>query len=61
VTPANSLPRQIPFRGKVPVELNHGILLTCPIHEIELYVPGEYATLLEVGLPLSVTLDQTGD
>jgi len=35
--------------------------LTYPIHDIELYVPAEYATLLEVGLPLSVTFDQTGD
>jgi hypothetical protein len=30
-------------------------------HEMELYVPAEYATLLEVGLPLTVALDQTGD
>jgi hypothetical protein len=28
---------------------------------IALFVPAEYASLLEVGLPLTVTLDQTGD
>jgi hypothetical protein len=50
-----------PVRCKVQVELNRDILLTYPMHNIELYVPAEYATLLEVGLPLIVTLDQTGD
>jgi hypothetical protein len=50
-----------PVRWKVRVELNRDILLTYPMDEIELYVPAEYATLLEVGLPLIVTLDQTGD
>jgi len=45
----------------VRVELNRDILLTYPIHNVELCVPAEYATLLEVGLPLTVTLDQTGD
>jgi hypothetical protein len=50
-----------PVRCKVRVELNRDIRLTYPIHEIELFVPAEFATLLEVGLPLTVTLDQTGD
>ena len=50
-----------PVRCKVRVELNRDIPLTYPIHEIELFVPAEYATLLEIGLPLTVTLDQTGD
>lgn len=50
-----------PVRCMVRVELNRDILLTYPMHNIELYVPAEYATLLEVGLPLTVTLDQTGD
>jgi hypothetical protein len=48
-----------PVRCKVRVELSRDIQLTYPIHEIELFVPAEYATLLEVGLPLTVTLDQT--
>jgi len=50
-----------PVRCKVRVELNRDILLTYPMHEIELFVPAEFATLLEIGLPLIVTLDQTGD
>ncbi len=50
-----------PVRCRVRVELSRDILLTYPLHDIELYVPAEYATLLEVGLPLVVTLDQTGD
>ena len=50
-----------PVRCKVRVELNRDIRMTYPIHDIELYVPAEYATLLEVGLALTVTLDQTGD
>jgi hypothetical protein len=50
-----------PVRWMVRVELNRDILLTYPMHNIELYVPAEYATLPEVGLPLIVTLDQTGD
>ena len=50
-----------PVRCKVRVELSRDIQLTYPLHEIELFVPAEYATLLEVGLPLTVTLDQTHD
>lgn len=50
-----------PVRCKVRVELNRDILLTYPFHEIELYVPAEYGSLLEVGVSLTVTLDQTGD
>ena len=50
-----------PVRCRVRVQLSRDVLLTYPLHDIELYVPAEYATLLEVGLPLVVTLDQTGD
>jgi hypothetical protein len=32
--------------------------LTYPVHEIELFVPTEFATLLEIGLPVIVTPDQ---
>jgi len=42
-----------PVRCKVRVELNRA--LDVPLHDIHLYVPAEYATLLEVGLPLTVT------
>jgi hypothetical protein len=48
-----------PARCRVKIELSRDIQLTYPVHEIEVFVPAEFATLLEVGLPLSVTLDQT--
>ncbi len=50
-----------PVRCRVRVELSRDILLTYPLHDIELYVPEEYGSLLEIGLPLTVTLDQSGD
>jgi hypothetical protein len=49
-----------PVRCKVSVESSRDLRLTCPIHFIEVYVPAEYASLLEIGLPLTLTLDQTG-
>ena len=50
-----------PVRSRVRIELSCDILLTYPLHDIELYVPAEYGSLLEIGLPLTVTLDQSGD
>jgi hypothetical protein len=47
-----------PARCMVRVELDHDVPLTYRIYEIQLFVPIEYATLLEVGRPLTVTLDQ---
>ena len=49
-----------PVRCKVSVELSRDLRLTYPIHFIEVYFPMEYASLLEIGLPLTLTLDQTG-
>ena len=50
-----------PVRCRVKIELSRDIRLTYPVHDIELFVPTEFATLLEVGLPVTVTLDQTND
>ena len=50
-----------PARCSVRIELSRDIQLTYPLHEIELFVPAEYGMLLEVGLPVTVTLDQTHD
>jgi hypothetical protein len=49
----------LPVRCSVLIELNHDIPLTYPVHQIQLFMPTEFATLLEVGLPLTVTIDQT--
>ena len=48
------------MRCKVSVELSRDLRMAYPIHFIELYVPAEYGSLLEIGLPLTLTLDQTG-
>jgi len=50
-----------PVRCKVRVELSRDILLTYPLHDIEFFIPAEYATLLDVGHRLTVTLDQIED
>jgi hypothetical protein len=56
------IPRNgFPVRCKVRVELSRDIPMTYPLHDIELYVPAEFGSLLEIGLPLTVTLDQTGN
>jgi hypothetical protein len=43
---------------EVRVELDHDIPLTYRAYDIQLLVPIEFATLLEVGQPLTITLDQ---
>jgi hypothetical protein len=50
----------LPARCMVRIDLDEAIPLTYPIHEIQLFVPTEFATLLQVGFPLIVTLDQFG-
>jgi hypothetical protein len=54
VTPNNG----DPSRCEVSVELDHNIPLTYQAYDIRLLVPIEFATLLEVGRPLIITLDQ---
>jgi hypothetical protein len=51
----------VPARCSVRIELSRDIELTYPLHEIELFVPAEYGMLLEAGVPVTVTLDQTHD
>jgi hypothetical protein len=46
-----------PARSAVGIELNHNVPLTFGHYDIQLLVPAEFATLLEVGLPVTVTLD----
>ena len=50
-----------PARCMVQVELDHSIPLTYHLYEIKLLVPTEFATLLEVGLPVTITLEQNGN
>lgn len=45
-------------RCEVWVELDHDIPLTYRCYDIRLLVPVEFATLLEAGQPLTITLDQ---
>jgi hypothetical protein len=42
----------------IAVGLDHNIPLTYHRHNIKLFVPAEFATLLEAGLPITVTLEQ---
>jgi hypothetical protein len=54
VTPNNGEPS----RCEVWVELNHDIPVTYQAYDIRLRFPVEFATLLEAGQPLTITLDQ---
>jgi hypothetical protein len=54
ITPNNGEPS----RCEVRVELDHDIPITYRAYDIQLLVPVEFASLLEVGLPMTVTLDQ---
>jgi hypothetical protein len=42
----------------VRVELDYDVSLTRHLHEIQLFVPTKFGTLLEAGLPVTVTLEQ---
>jgi hypothetical protein len=48
-----------PARCMVRVELDHDIPLEYGRSDIQLLVPAEFATLLEVGLPLTLILEQS--
>lgn len=54
VTPNNGEPSH----REVRVEFDHDIPLTYGAYDIQLLVPVEFATLLEAGQPLALTLDQ---
>jgi hypothetical protein len=47
-----------PARCEVCIELDHNVPLTYHLYDIRLYVPTEFANLLEIGLPIIVTLEQ---
>ena len=49
-----------PARCAVLVELDRSVPLAYDLYDIELLVPTEFATLLETGLPVTLTLEQNG-
>lgn len=49
-----------PTRCVVRVELDHNISAAYRLYDVQLFVPAEFATLLEVGQVLMVTLEQNG-
>lgn len=57
LTPSNGEPS----RCVVQIELNHILPLIYRRYDVQLFFPAELATLLEVGLPVTVTLEQNGD
>ena len=56
LTPENGEPTRCVIR----VELDHNVSRTYRLYDIQLFVPAEFATLLEVNRPLFVTLEQNG-
>jgi hypothetical protein len=42
----------------VRLQLDHNVPLTYRLYDVQLFVPIEFASLLEVGLPVALTLDQ---
>jgi hypothetical protein len=51
----------LPARCVIRVELDQDIPATYDLYDVRLFVPTEFATLLEVGLPMTVTLEQNGN
>ena len=49
-----------PARCVVQIELDQNIPVAYRRHCVQLFVPAEFAALLEVGLPLTVTIEQNG-
>lgn len=50
-----------PTRCEIRLELDHNMSLEYHRYDIQLFVPTEFATLLEVGRTVSLTLEQDGD
>jgi hypothetical protein len=50
-----------PARCEIRLELDHNLSLAYHLYDIQLFVPVEFATLLEVGHTVTVTLEQNGD
>lgn len=51
----------VPARCLIRVEMDHDIPLTYDLYEVQLFVPTEFATLFEVGHPVTLTLEQNGN
>ncbi len=49
-----------PVRCTIRVELDHNVSAAYRLYDVQLFVPAEFAALLEVGLPLALTLEQNG-
>ena len=47
-----------PARCLIDVELDHNVSEEYHLYDVRLLVPAEFATLLEVGLPLTLILEQ---
>jgi hypothetical protein len=47
-----------PARCMVRIELDHSIPLEYHRYDIQLFVPTEFASLIETGLPVTITLEQ---
>lgn len=50
----------VPARCLVRVAIDQDIPLTYDLYDVQLFVPTEFATLFEVGHPLTLTLEQNG-
>jgi hypothetical protein len=56
ITPNNGFPA----RCEVQIELNRNVALDYHLYDVQLLVPAELATLLEVGHAVTLTLEQNG-
>ncbi len=56
LTPNNGRPRLCLIR----VELDHNVARNFRTHDIQLMVPAEFAGLMDVNFPVTVTLEQNG-
>ena len=50
-----------PSRCEIRLELDHNVSLEYHRYDIQLFIPVEFATLLEVGRAVSLSLEQNGD
>lgn len=55
MSPSNGEPR----RCAIQVELDHNVSIEYRLYDVELFVPVEFASLIEAGLPLTLTIEQT--
>jgi hypothetical protein len=51
----------VPARCMVRVEMDQDIPSAYALYNVELFVPTEFATLFEIGLPVVITLEQHGN